>query len=104
MDTFAAVLAVVAVPVHDPAQRLYALAQLGAAGMVLESDQSLRGLPLQPAVEHDVSDHAPAAGLGHQVDEADAAHLVPLMAAVVVAEQLVAAADCQHAGTVVHRR
>jgi hypothetical protein len=72
--------------------------------VVLEADQRAAIARVELALEHDVSDHPHAAGLGHEVDQADAGHLGALVAAVAVPQQLVAPAHGQHARAVGNRR
>src|SRR5204863_290047 len=76
----------------------------GAPGVVLEADQRVAIAGIELAFEHDVADHASGPGHGRQVEQADAGHLGALMAAVAVAQQLVAAAHGQHADAVRDRR
>src|SRR3954454_17063191 len=90
-----AVAAVVAVAVQHAAQRLLALAEVGATAMVLESGQH-RERPVEVQLDRDIADQA-RAGLADraQVDEADAGEL--LVAELIgVAQQLVAAAHREH--------
>src|SRR5689334_20943646 len=100
MDALAAVAAVVAVAVEHAAERAHALAEPGAAGVVLEPDDRHGLARTQLAVDRDVADHARRPRLGDEVDQARAADLVALVAAVVVPEHLVAAAHRQHPGAV----
>src|SRR6185312_9650810 len=103
VDALTAVAAVVAVAMEHAAERAHALAEPGASGVVLEPDDRHGLSRAQLAVDGDVADHPRRSRLGDEVDEAGAADLVSLVAAVVVPEHLVAAADGEHPGAVVDR-
>src|SRR4051812_15992784 len=96
--------AVVPEPVDHAAQRLGALVQVRAAGMVLEAGERLLETRLELALEQDVADHAPVAGNGLVREDAGARLLASVLVAVEAAEQLVAAADGEQGGAVVERR
>ncbi len=100
----AAVLAVVAAAVRDAPERRDAGAEARAPGVVLEADEALGAAAGQVAVDDHVADRARVAGERLEVDEARARDLVALVAAVAVAEQLVAAADGEQRRAVVERR
>src|SRR5579864_1643238 len=102
-DTFVAVVAVVAVPHHDPAERLRLRSQEGAAAVVLETDERARLELRDLRFDDDVADESLLARFGPDVDEADAREPLALGGLVVMAQQLVAAADGEHLRAVLHR-
>src|SRR4051794_35639289 len=104
MDALAAVPAVVPKALDNGPQRPQPRAERRAAGMVLEADEGGGPPRVELAAQHDVADHARLAGDRFQVDQADAAHLVTMVAAVDVAEQLVPPAYANHHRPLAHRR
>src|SRR5438067_1065125 len=99
-DALGAVAAVVASAVEDLAQRCGVAAEEGSAAVVLETDEGARLQSFDVRLDHDVSDEALLAGFCFDVDEADAVISLAVGGLVVVAEQLVAAADGEDLGAV----
>jgi hypothetical protein len=66
--------------------------------VVFETDQRGGSQALDLRVDNDVSDEPFLAGLGFHVNEADAGETLALGGLIVVAEELVAAADREHRG------
>jgi len=71
--------------------------------VVFETHQRGGCQALDLRIDNDVSDEALLAGLGFHVDEADAGEALSLGGLVVVAEELIAAADGEHGGARLHR-
>jgi len=67
--------------------------------MVLEPDQRSPPAGLQLAAQHHVADHPRRPRRGLEIDQADSRHLVALVTAVDVAQQLIAAAHAEHGRT-----
>jgi hypothetical protein len=71
--------------------------------VVLEADQRAGRDVTDLGVDDDVADEALLAGLGSHVDKADARESLALGGLVVMTQQLVAAADCEHRCTCLNR-
>jgi len=71
--------------------------------VILEADQGCRVQVGQVCVDDNVADESFLAGFSANVDEADAGEALALCGLVVVAEELVAAADRQYLRTCVRR-
>src|SRR5690348_8222644 len=99
------VRAVVAVAQQNLARRSRVGAEVGAAAVVLEPDERAGGEMQRLArLDDDVADEALLARLRGHVEQADAVEPLAVGRLVVVAEQLVAAADREHLGAVLDRR
>ena len=70
--------------------------------MVFETDQRGGSQTLDLRVDNDVSDEAFLAGLGFHINEADAGEALALGGLVVVAKELIAAADGEHRSACLH--
>jgi hypothetical protein len=68
--------------------------------VVFETDQRVGREIDDIGVDHDISDETALAGIGGDVDEADARESFALGGHVVVAKELIATAHCQHDGAI----
>src|ERR1700687_4121064 len=100
---FGVVLTVVAKAHAHTSEGLGLGPEISAAAMVLEADEGRRLEVGQVGIHDHVADEAPLAGLGAHVDEADAREPLAIGGLVVVAEQLIAATNSEHARAVGHR-
>jgi len=71
--------------------------------VVFKTDERLRLERFDVGVDDDIADESLLARLGGHVDHADARKFFALAGLVVVAQQLVAAAHCEHYRAVAHR-
>ena len=101
--SFATISSVVAMALKHSAQRLRFRAEEGAAAVVLETDQRARAEALDLGLNDDVADEAPLPRLRPHIDEPDPVVALAVGGLVVVAEQLVAAADSQDLRSVSNR-
>ena len=88
---------------EDAAERLQPGAEVGFAAMVLEADQGWRVEAQAAGLDHDVADVAACSGDGVQVDQPQAGQFLAVRGHVVLAQQLVAAADRKHHRAAVNR-
>ena len=86
-------------PASDAPERLGAVLEHRAAGVVLEAGQRAPLAGLELALEQDVADHPPLAGDRVQRQQPDARQLVAALVAVEAPEELVAAADRERRGS-----
>ena len=94
-----AVVAVVAVAAHHPAEGPRAGAEAGAPGVVLEADDA-HGLAVDVGVDHQVADQPGRPGDGVEVEDPDARHPRAVGAGVAVPGELEAPAHAQRRGAV----
>src|SRR6266851_5700849 len=100
---FGVILAVVAAAHAHAAERPGFRPQVRATAVILEADEGLWVKVGHVGVDNHVADESALAGLGANVDEADAGEALAVGGQVVVAEELVAATHGQHAGAACYR-
>src|SRR6266851_188333 len=100
---FGVILAVVAEAHAHAAKRPGFRPQVRATAVILEADEGLWVKVGHVGVDDHIANESALAGLGANVDEADAGEALAVSGQVVVAEELVAATHGQHAGAACYR-
>src|SRR5712692_1456582 len=100
---FGVILTVVAEAHAHAAERPGFRPQVRATAVILEADEGLWVEVGHVGVDDHIADESALAGLGANVDEADAGEALAVGGLVVVAQELVAATHGQHAGAACYR-